>query len=276
MTYALLHILQFPQFHCSSLDPRIVGVEGSGFEKWVLAPIIVRRWCKNTVFLICLLCCYWLMLRNAKANNKMFTYYFSTAHLCLGSCMCCTERLTFCCCTVITSLPGANGSLVCWFCLVLFQWFFLSGRMSALCAWPSLRTLDVILSTWSLHYLLSSTMLPSRCSATWNAWLASSLKPSWNCVLKRCRLFLLSPPSSGVCRSQKKIPPLARLQLSQRENTQKSLRGFYLISCCLECTIFYTLLQNPSKFNAHRCLKNSSVCRFHDLLKSYKSDFNII
>lgn len=131
-------------------------------------------------------------------------HYFSTVCLCLSSCMCCTECLTFCCCTVITSLPGANGSLVCWFCLVLFQWFFLSGRMSALCAWPSLRTLDVILSTWSLHYLLSSTMLPSRCSATWNAWLASSLKPSWNCVLKRCRLFLLSPPSSRVCRSQKK------------------------------------------------------------------------
>lgn len=107
-------------------------------------------------------------------------YYFSV-FLCLSFC---TECLTFCCCTVITNLPGANGSPVCWFCLVLFQWLFLPGRMSALCAWPSLRTLDVILSTWSLHYLLYSAMLPSRCSATWNAWLASSLKPSWNCVLK--------------------------------------------------------------------------------------------
>lgn len=130
--------------------------------------------------------------------------YFPAVFLCLSCCTCCSKCLTFFCCTVITSLPEANGSLVCWFCLVLFQWFFLSGRMSALCAWPSLRTLDVILSTWSLHYLLSSTMLPSRCTATWNAWLASSLKPSWNCVLKCRRLFLLSPPSSHVCRSQKK------------------------------------------------------------------------
>ncbi len=148
---------------------------------------------------------------------------FIIVFLCLGPSTCCSECLTLCCCTVITSLPEANGSLVCWFCLVLFQWFSLSGRMSALCAWPSLRTLDVILSTWSLHYLLSSTMLPSCCSATWNAWLASSLKPSWNCVLKRCRLFLLSPPSSHVCRSQKKIPPLGWLLLSQRENTQNIL-----------------------------------------------------
>lgn len=135
----------------------------------------------------------------------MFRYLSAVfKSLCLSPCMCCTECLTFCCCTATTSLPEANGSFVCWFCLVLCQWFFFSGRMSALCAWPSLRTLDVILSTWSLHYLLSSTMLPSRCSATWNAWLASSLKPSWNCVLKHCRLFLLSHPSSHVCRSQKK------------------------------------------------------------------------
>lgn len=122
---------------------------------------------------------------------------------CLCSCMCCTETaLTLCCCTVITSLLVVNGSLVCWFCLVLFQWFFLPGRMWTQCVWPSLRTLDVILSTWSLHYLLSSAILPSRCSATWNAWLASSLKPSGNCVLKRCRRFVLSlfPPamSAGV------------------------------------------------------------------------------
>lgn len=97
---------------------------------------------------------------------------------------------------------AANGSLLCWFCLVLFQWLFLSGRMSALCAWPSPRTLDVTCLTWSLHYLLSSTMLPSRCATTWNAWLASSQKPSWNCVLKRCRLFHRSSSSSHVCRSQ--------------------------------------------------------------------------
>lgn len=118
--------------------------------------------------------------------------------------MCGNSCLTFCSCTAITSLPEANGPFVCWFCLVLFQWFVFTGRMSALCARPSLRTLDVILSTWSLHYLLSSTILPSRCSATWNAWLAYSLKPSWNSVLKRCRQFLLSPPSNHVCRSQRK------------------------------------------------------------------------
>lgn len=161
---------------------------------------------------------------HAKANNKKITHKVKCfiIFLCLSPSTCCTECLTFCCCTVISSLLEANGSLVCWFCLVLFQWFFLSGRMSALCAWPSPRRLDVILSTWSLHYLLSSTMLPSRCSATWNAWLASSLKPSWNCVLKRRRLFLLSPPSSHVCRSQKKIPPLL---LSQRENKQSILQS---------------------------------------------------
>lgn len=199
-------------------------------------------------------------------------YYLSTAFksLCLSSCMCCTECLAFCCCTVITSLPEANGSLLCWFCPVLFQWFFFSGRMSALCAWPSLRTLDVILSTWSLHYLLSSTVLPSRCSATWNAWLASSLKPSWNCVLKRCRLFVLSPPSSHVCRSQKKIPPLARLLLSQRENTQNTLQPpataqlsqfLFDIWYC----ILYTPKWYPSKWSAliTSCLKISSVCRYH-------------
>lgn len=84
------------------------------------------------------------------------------------------------------NLPAANGSPVCWFCLVLCQRFFLSGRMSALCARPSPRRLDVSSSTWSLPYLLSSRTLPSRCSATWNAWLGSSLKTSWNCVLKRC------------------------------------------------------------------------------------------
>lgn len=139
-----------------------------------------------------------------------------------------------------------------------FSGFFLPGRMSALCAWPSLRTLDVILSTWSLHYLLSSTMLPSRRSATWNAWLASSLKPSWNCVQKRCRLFLLSPPSSHVCRSQKKIPPVGRLLLSQREKKHKAAfshlpvvtsDSFYLIYWCLQCVIFYTWQQYPSQFN---------------------------
>lgn len=86
----------------------------------------------------------------------------------------------------------ANGSPACWFSLVLFQWFLLSERMSAVCARPSLSTLDVISSTWSLRYLLSSTMLPSRCSATWNARLTSSREPSWNCGLNRCRLFLSS------------------------------------------------------------------------------------
>lgn len=158
----------------------------------------------------------------------------STFHLiyaqCWNPCMCCTECLTFCCCTAITSLPEANGSLLCWFGLVLFQWFFFSGRMSALCGWPSLRMLDVILSTWSLHYLLSSTILPFRCSSTWNAWLACSLKPSRNCVLKRCRLFLLSPPASHVCSSQKKIPPLGWLLLSEREKTQNILQPFQLTS----------------------------------------------
>lgn len=116
------------------------------------------------------------------------------------------------------SPSGTNVSrLFFLFCLDLLQRLRLSGRMSALCTRPSPRTLDVISSTWSLHYLLSCTMLPSHRTATWNAWLASSLKPSWNCALKRCRLFLRSSASSHVCRSQKKIPALL---LSGRENKQ--------------------------------------------------------
>lgn len=163
------------------------------------------------------------------------------------------QLLTFSCCTAVASLPEANGSLVCWFCFVLFQWFFFSGRMSALCVWPSLRMLDVILSTWSLHYLLSSTILPSRCSATWNAWLAYSLKPSWNCVLKCCRLFLLSTPSSHVCSSQKKIPPLGWLLLSQQEKHTKHpsaqaghLSQLLFFYWCLYFRIFCTLQHYPS------------------------------
>lgn len=107
--------------------------------------------------------------------------------------------LTFCCCAVSTSVLRlmALSFVVFFFNLVLF---FLPGRMSSLCT-P--RTLDVIFSTWSLRYLLSSTELPSHCSATWNAWLASSLEPSWNCVLKRHQLLHLSPSSSRVCRSQR-------------------------------------------------------------------------
>lgn len=143
-----------------------------------------------------------------------------------------------------SSWLGANGSPLCWFCLVLFQWFLLSERMSAVCARPSLSTLHVISSTWSLRYLLSSTMLPSRCSATWNARLTSSLKPSWNCGLKRCRLFLSSLPFSHKCRSHKKIPPLRwrllLLLLSRLENQQFKLErhhsSFCLFSCCLQFT----------------------------------------
>lgn len=166
---------------------------------------------------------------------------------CLCSCMCCTETaLTLCCCTVITSLLVVNGSLVCWFCLVLFQWFFLPGRMWTQCVWPSLRTLDVILSTWSLHYLPSSAILPSRCSATWNAWLASSLKPSGNCVLKRCRRFVLSLPSSHECRSHKKIPQLGwlLLLLTRQENTQNTLQPpatAHLSQLLLDLLTFTTL-----------------------------------
>lgn len=197
----------FPQFHWTQ-------------ESWKMKAVYLKYKCyfscpaQNTLSIIS----FTQKQTIQKMTHKVKCFII---FLCLSPSTCCTECLTFCCCAAISSLLEANGSLVCWFCLVLFQWFFLSGRMSALCARPSPRTLDVILSTWSLHYLLSSTMLPSRCSATWNAWLASSLKPSWNCVLKRRRLFLLSPPSSHVCRSQKKIPPLL---LSQRENKQSILQ----------------------------------------------------
>lgn len=138
--------------------------------------------------------------------------------------------------TVKPSLSGTNVSCLFFsFCLNLFQRLRLSGRMSALRTRPSPRTLDVISSTWSLHYLLSSTMLPSHRTATWNAWLASSLKPSWNCVLKRRRLFLLSSASSHVCRSQKKIPPLL---LSRRENKQG-----HTLAVCLLHTLSQIVLQ---------------------------------
>lgn len=144
--------------------------------------------------------------------------------------------------TVKPSLSGTNGPPVCFFHLVSTCFSLrLSGRMSALRTRPSPRTLDVISSTWSLHYLLSSTMLPSRRTATWNAWLASSLKPSWNCVLKRRRLFLLSSASSHVCRSQKKIPPLL---LSQRENKQ----GHPLAVCLrslVQILFHFCKLQSP-------------------------------
>lgn len=122
-------------------------------------------------------------VNNKISHGDMF-YYFYFLFFCPSTC--CTDCPSFCCWTVVTNLPGANGSTVCWFCLVLCQRFFLSGGASALCARPSPRMLDVSSSTWSLHYLLSSRMLPSRCSATWNAWLGSSLKTSWNCVRKRC------------------------------------------------------------------------------------------
>lgn len=173
--------------------------------------------------------------------------------LCLGPCMWCTECLICCSCTVITSMPEANGPFVCWFCLVLCQWFFFSGRMSALCAWPSLRTLDVILSTWSLHYLLSSTMLPSRCSATWNAWLASSLKPSWNCVLNRRRLFLLSLSSLQPCVQEPERDSSSRTTAAQStgKHTKQSSaslppftsHSFYLIYWCLYCLIHCSVIQ---------------------------------
>lgn len=167
---------------------------------------------------------FWLMLRNCHSNKEelkqsrrsAFLWLYLLKSLLVLLC------LTRSCCTAVTALPSANGSLVCWFCLVPIQWFFSSGRMSAPRVWPSLRMLDVILSTWSLHYLLSSTMLPSRCSATWNAWLAHSVKPSRNCVLKCCRLFLFSAPFSHVCSSQEKIPPLGRVLLSQGGKTHKT------------------------------------------------------
>lgn len=150
--------------------------------------------------------------------------------------------------TVKPGLSGTNVSCLFFpFCLDLFQRLRLSGRMSALRTRPSPRTLDVISSTWSLHYLLSSTMLPSHRTATWNAWLASSLKPSWNCVLKRRRLFLLSSVSSHVCRSQKKIPPLL---LIRRENKQ----GHPLAVCLpfTDCITFLEVTESNTATQLHK------------------------
>lgn len=106
------------------------------------------------------------------------------------------------------------------------------------------------ISTWSLRYLLSSTMLPSRCSATWNARLTSSLEPSWNCGLKRCRLFLSSPPFSNECRSHKKIPPLGwrLLLLSRLENQQCKLERHHSSVCLFYCCSPFTSALQANKF----------------------------
>lgn len=161
------------------------------------------------------------------------------------------KTLIMCPHTVKPSLSGTNVSCLFFaFCLYLSQRLRLSGRMSALRTPPSQRTLDVISSTWSLHYLLSSTMLPSHCTATWNAWLASSLKPSWNCVLKRRRLFLLSSASSHVCRSQKKIPPLL---LSRRENKQG-----HLLAVCLLRSLSQIVLQVTESNTATQLHKSNT------------------
>lgn len=107
--------------------------------------------------------------------------------------------LTFCCCAVtsVLRLMALSCVVVFFFNLVLF---FLPGRMSSLCR-P--RTLDVIFSTWSLRYLLSSTELPSLlCHLKCLAGLFSGT------IMKLCTKTPptappLSPSSSRVCRSQR-------------------------------------------------------------------------
>lgn len=138
-------------------------------------------------------------------------------------------------CTVTTSHPGANGSLTGWFCLVVLPlWEDVSSR----CPWPSLRMLDVILSPWSLHYLLSSTMLPSCCAATWSARLASPRINQSEVVCYNAADWsspLLRPAAGAGARnrSQKQIPPIRRLLLSQRENTHNSRR--LPLTACVPC-----------------------------------------
>lgn len=132
--------------------------------------------------------------------------------------------------------------------------------MSAVCTRPSLSTLDIS-STWSLRYLLSSTRLPSRCSATWNARLTSWLKPPWNCGLKRCRLSLSSPPPfSQKCRSHKKIPPLRwrllLLLLSQLENQQFELERHHSSFCLFSSCLQFTSALQANKLNRQTQLLN--------------------
>lgn len=95
----------------------------------------------------------------------------------------------------------ANGSSI--WCFVFFPFYcpFLFSQEGCHLSTPQGRLMSS-LSTWSLRYLLSFTERPSHCFATWNAWLASSLKPSWHGVLKHHWPLRLSPSSSHVCRSQ--------------------------------------------------------------------------
>lgn len=128
---------------------------------------------------------------NVNAGCTVYCYWRGLSRCCTLS-----DFLLLCCRTSVLRLMALLFGVL-FFNLVLF---FLPGRMSSLCR-P--KTLDVIFSTWSLRCLLSPTELPSHCSATWNAWLASSLEPSWNCLLKHHQLLHLSPSSSRGCRSQR-------------------------------------------------------------------------
>lgn len=73
--------------------------------------------------------------------------------------------------------------------------------------------------------------------------------------------------------ARKKIPPLGRLLLSQRENTQSILQPSaapHLSQLLFDLSIFHTLQQHRSKFaQLFFCFfKKNSACRFHDLSKA--------
>lgn len=195
-------------------------------------------------------------LVNIKHNIYTHTYVYTHKVKCFLIVLCLSLCIS---CTRISSLHGANGSPVCWFCLALFQWFFLSVRMSALCSWPPPRTLDVISSTWSLHYLLSSTMLPSRCSATWNAWLASSLKT----IMKLCAKTLQTVPSLSTLQPcvQEPEKDSSTAAQSKGKQTKHPLADCHpsfsplflnlLIQYCM-LFIFYRKIQGNSYYLTHK------------------------
>lgn len=125
---------------------------------------------------------------------------------------CVVECLTYCSCTAITSLPEANGSLLCWFCLVLSVVLFLWKDVSALwLAFPKDAWCHLVYLIITLPALLYNTALS----------LLRHLKclagPFSETIVKLCVKTLQT------------VPPLSSLQPCVQ---QPEKRFLYLDDCC--------------------------------------------